>query len=559
MDPLTPTPAEGPPGSKARSLRVLIFAILLFGALLRVALFRDWPPAGVGFEEEEQGMAAGDLVEGRGALSALATLAGQEQEQKLPIGAATLSFAFLGVGLRQLRIPFLLSSLLIAPLLSLLLRRFVRPEIEAVVLFLYVVAWWPAAVSGVADEIFFTIPALLLALLLYERFRETKSPRTGFLLGVLSGVLLLEYTAYRAVGPLVFASLAAAGTAEAVRMARRDGRPVASVARAAFRGWAPGLAALVLSFVVTAGFLLKGSESRYLFVEALQRHRVHSQSAFARPAGELLTFVGERLAETARNLGNLDETLYFMRAPSLFDPVTAAVLGVSVLMALATPRRRPNALVGTWTLVFVGGAMFLTGNINLYRYSIVVPLLFLLSGFGLEAAWERLGGSRSRRLFLAVLSIAALGAGVWNLRVLFGTFIRDPEVRARWVFPSSAVAEWIRRTPRDAPVVVVCPTDDEGSLDSVDFRSPSRRWLVAGRNVRTFDLSEEWLPAPPDVVSGGRGSGFYYVFVHFWDRDDLVRKVMERYPGARPAGTIDVERRLVRIRTVFVPPEKRDG
>jgi len=559
LDPLTPTPADGPPGSRPRAFRVLILAILLFGALIRVALFREWPPAGVGFEEEEQGTAAADLVEGKGALSALATLVGEEQEQKLPIGAATLSFAYLGIGLRQLRVPFLLSSLLTAPLLSLLLRRFVRPEIEAVVLFLYVVAWWPAAVSGVADEIFFTIPALLFVLLLYERFRETKSPRTGFALGVLSGVLLLEYTAYRAVGPLVFASLAAAGVAETVRMAKPDGRPAATAARKALRSWAPGLAALVLSFVVTAGFLLKGSESRYLFVEGLLRHQAHRQSAFARSGGELLAFFPERLAETARNLGNLDESLYFMRAPSLFDPVTAVVLGVSVLFALATPRRRPNALVGTWTLVFVGGAMFLPGNINLYRYSIVVPLLFLLSGFGLQATWERLRAPRSRQVLLAVLSAAALGAGVWNLRQLFGTFVKDPEVRARWVLPSSAVAEWIRHVPKDVPVLVVCPTDDEGSLDSVDFRSPMRRWLVAGRNVRTFGLSEEWLPAPPDVVAGARGSGFYYVFVHFWDRDDLVRKVRERYPGARPAETIDVERRLVRIRTVFVPPEKRDG
>jgi hypothetical protein len=537
----------------------LIFAILLFGALIRVALFRDWPPPGIGFEEEEQGTAAADLLEGRGALSALATLAGEEQEQKLPIGAATLSFAYLGIGLRQLRVPFLLSSLLIAPLLSLLLRRFVRPEIEAVVLFLYVVAWWPAAVSGVADEIFFTIPALLLALLLYERFRETKSPRTGFVLGALSGVLLLEYTAYRAVGPLVFASLAAAGIAESVRMARHDGRPATTVAREALRRWVPGLAALGLTFVVMGGFLLMGSESRYLFVEGLMRHRAHRLSAFARSGGELLAFFPQRLVETARNLGNLDETLYFMRAPSLFDPATVVVVGLSVLLALATPRRRPNALVGTWTLVFAGGAMFLTGNINLYRYSIVVPLFFLLSGFGLQVAWERLGGPRSRQLFLAVLSAAALGAGVWNLHQLFGTFVKDPEVRARWVLPSSAVAEWIRHTPKDAPVVVVCPTGDEGSLDSVDFRSSMRRWLVAGRNVRTFGYSEEWLPAPPEVVAGARGSGFYYVFVHYWDRDDLVRKVRERYPGARPTETIDVKSRLVRIRTVFVPPQKQDG
>jgi hypothetical protein len=180
----------------------LTIAILAAAVILRLWRLAEWPPAGIGFEEYELGARAN--LPG-GPLDLLATTYGAPHEHALTAYAVSLSFAWLGTGFLQLRLPFVIGGLLAPFLFYAVCRRLVAWEPALFALSLFAVSWWQIAASRPADEIFFPLWAELAVLWLLLRFEDTAESWAAFGLALFSGLLIYEYSAYHLVMPLVIA------------------------------------------------------------------------------------------------------------------------------------------------------------------------------------------------------------------------------------------------------------------------------------------------------------------------------------------------------------------
>jgi len=489
-----PLTASWPP--RARWLAAALVAVAGFA---RVWGFPDWPPShGVGFEEEELGGAAIRLLEERW----------HPSEHRLPTYAAALGFVLFGPSLTSLRVVFVAMSAL-APLLFLgACRRLARPPVALLCTALYGFSWWATAAGRFADEIHFVAPLTAAVVWLLLVVLDEKSTLAALGLGLLSGALLFEYTAYRLVPLLVTGHLLLKLAARGWRALRTGPAPSWRSLAASFRP----LLALAAVFAIGLSVSTLPAAIAFLYrhgfspLEGFARHAEVPGATIRKASGELAHLVFARSANLARALVVPDqgEPIVWMNSepcrPSL-GPFAGAVLGAGCLLALLNLRRRLHALLAVWIAVSAGTALVVPLNENTMRYFTIFPVAWLLAASGLERAWP--GRDRRRAAQTLAVGAAALAAGVAvsDAAFLHLVLANDPAVSESFVNPCITTARVIGALPPGSRVILCSEVCNHIG------HHPDTRWLLAGREVVAVESQAEALqprqtePGPDFLVT----------------------------------------------------------
>jgi len=459
------------------------------GAMIRVWGSADFPPPeGMGYEEEEIGAAAGEILR-----------AGvQPPEHWLPAWAATAGFWVLGAGIPSMRVPFVLVSAL-SPLFLLLAARHVASrEVALFVTALWAVAWWPILAGRIADEIFFTAPLQLLALALLFRARDAGSPLAGWGAGLLCGLFLTEYTAYHAFPLIVLAGVGIAATLAVLRNRRAaPRRTLREAAREALQPFVATAGAFMLAFASLA-LPLASSALRtrgVSFAEGVVRHTAPASAVLKRPWPEYREIVVSRVRNlwTATHRPGCGEDSPWLnpgRAP-MVDGITGIAIGAGLALLAASATRRRHGLI--LSLVAIPVLVFLTipGNENFMRYFVVLPVAFLGAAAGLDVAWRR----SSRRVRFALLvagTVAVAVAALTNVRRALFVVPRDSDIRNSYRQEDVVLATWVGA--REAASRTVFLTDVEDS-EYPDVHV--LRWLLRGRRAHVAETLGQALRERP--------------------------------------------------------------
>ena len=520
----------------------LSLAILALASFVRVHGLASWPPFGLSFEEDQIGARALFLIETEGPWGGLLDGYGRSGEHKLTYAAAVAAFDLFGISPFAMRLPFVLASIATPVLFFFVCRRLVAPDVVLFPLLLLAAAWWPLAWGRVADEMFLPIPLQLAVVLLLVAFLDRGAPRTGFWLGLFSGLLAYEYTSFHLAPLVVLSTLILAAAGWTLRR-RRSGGPWPGWPEA--RSVVPGLAALALTWAILAATQLTEPGGLSWFAGGVQGHQESPTSLLTQGLSGVPGFVFERAALVLRRFADPADA-YLVPGPPIADGITLAAILLLGGIAAATVWRRGHGIVASWAAAIVAGATLLPGDVNLYRITAGVPFLFLLVALGLQTVWERLPGRRARLRLLVVLAILGTASAAWNLHRYFGVVVRDAALRVGWSIPRTAIAERIRRLPRGTPVVVLCKEEKEISFWGANVLDPEWAWLVHGWNVRVVHHPEEALRT---AAEGG-----LLVVAFPEEQIDLVERVRASFPSAREEEPLSATRAPIWARIWTIAP-----
>lgn len=550
--------APGPPLLPRRVLIGLTLAVLTAATIVRVWDLGEWPPNGIGFEETQ--LAARANL-GPNWPRNFIVMYSPPSEHALTAYATSLAFTFFGTGFLQMRLAYIIGGILCPFLLYAVCRKLVVWEVALFAVALFSVSWWQIAASRVADEIFFPLWAELAVLWLLLDFEETGRSWVAFLLALLSGLLIYEYTAYHLVVPVLAGYLLARALLWGIRLLR-DPAPAPERRRrviAAVRTYAPGVIAMLLVWTIIAQLQLVhdvrlGAES--WFLEGFRRHSsdangllAHLQASDDLPAFILHKLVIPVQAAYAPGYGDFCRYLAIGEHPA-FDRATAIAMGVGLVLVAATIGRRFHALVLVWaSLLFVAGAL-LPENPNLHRFYVALPFFYLFIALGAQVLWDWLRAPAARAVLLGICAAVVLYAGAVNLHHLFWVLMPNAELRDHWRWPRTEVINWIRAHGRDDWICVVA--DDERSIYGPNPMQPEWSWLVQDWNVLVSGSAAQCIRA-----RRGEAGARYYILALADPPTDLPALLRAHYPDARELAPIKVPTHNFVARTFLVPAQPR--
>jgi hypothetical protein len=500
-------------------LAALTIAILGLATFLRVHRLGSWPPPnGTSFEEAQLGQEASRLLH-EGAIP---------NEHMLAIGSPAAAFAIGGASLRTLRAPFMLAAVLTPFALYAAARRLLARELALVVTALLAVSWWSVAAGRIADELFFPVVLTPLAVLWLADFGDTARPSSAFLLALVSGVLVYEYTGYHIVPVLVLAYGLVAAAVHVVRfVATRDGEPIGR----ALRRWGPGVFVLALVWTDLSMRQVVGDtiEGRRYFIEGFARHGDAGCGIRARPREQWPEYVRDRMGALwqsgfASEGGAAIPKLGFAGRP-LFDRGAAAVLLGGLALLALTPWRRFHLLLAAWIGGSVAASTLFPCEVNPHRYFTILPIALLAAGLGWQVLWDRLRGGR-RGALLAVLGLAA-GASAWsNVGHLQRALFAGTEPWSVFDEPSTRLSLWMAGRERDALVWVVSDLFEHLGQPNDYY------WLLDGRRAVTAASLVDVVPSPE------RSAGpLYYLLIAKTPQPGVEALLASRYPGVERLDT----------------------
>lgn len=474
----------------SRRTTLLAAALVVAAGLARVWGFPDWPPMhGLGFEEEELGGAAVNLLE----------LSSHPIEHRLPTYAAALGFALFGPSIFSLRLVFVAMSALAPWLFFGACRRLARPQVALLCTAMYGFSWWATAAGRFADEIFFVAPLTAAVVRLLVVTLDERRTLPALALGVLSGALIFEYTAYRLVPVLLAGYLLIRLVRKAWREVRGAPEARLRALTAGFRPLVPRGAALLLgaSVSVLPAAIPFASASDASLLEAFRRHTAVPVATIHKRAGELAALVLKRSGRLAGALavpGHGEEIPWMnvaSRRPNL-GPIAAAVLATGCLLALLRLRTRLHGLLAVWITVSAGTALAVPLNENTMRYFTVFPVAWLLAASGLEQVWPGPSRPRAGRAAAAVAVTLAVAVAASDTYFLHHVLAPDAAVRANFASRCITTARVIGGHPPGS--LTVLASDVCGNL----AEHPDIKWLLAGRRVV---VAESLAEAVPPVAS----------------------------------------------------------
>jgi len=553
-----PLRAPQPTYLSRRVLSALTVGVLVGATLVRFWNLSVWPPPGIGFEEFQiGGRAWGASAPGWDfPLRNFLNVYTQPGEHALTVYATSLGFSALGPGFLELRLVFVVAGTLSPFLLYAVCRRLVSWEVSLFAVALFAVCWWQIAASRAADEIFFPIWVELAVLWLLLHFEETGRSWAAFLLALLSGLLIYEYTSYHMVPLLVIGYLLSRLAGFALHVLRlpsaADRWPAL---RAALHTYGAGVIAMAMTWVIVGHFQLLRDFSHgwsSYFAGGVTPHSADPDALFVQlksPAG-LPAFLLRKLsipllAAWSPNHGAFCSHTGLGQHPA-FDVVTAVCLGLGFLLVAATPRRRFHALVWIWAMAVIGGAALLPQNPNLHRYYMGLPLFYLIIALGAQIVWQAQRTPAARRAVLIVFAAAVAYASVANLHYFFAELIPDQARRDSWRFPRTEVAGWIRAHDRRDWICLVA--DDQRDIYGANPLQPEWHWLVDGWNLRVADSAAGCIPAPPDATGD-----LYYIDALPDRPSDFAAVLRAQYPTAREKVPIAVPHHDFLAPTYVVP------
>jgi hypothetical protein len=223
-------------------------------------------------------------------------------------------------------------------------------------------------------------------------------------------------------------------------------------------------------------------------------------------------------------------------------------MAVGFVLVAMTFWRRFHAFVLTWALLVICGAALLPANANMHRYYVGLPLFYLIIALGAEVLWRWLRRPVARCALLGVFAATTASAATDNMYHVFWQLFPDQTIRAHWIWPRTAVIEWIRAHKRSDWICVVA--DDNRSIYGPNPLQPEWKFLVAGWNVRVSELGE-CIPAPGDWDGS---EARYYIFARPDSPIDLEALLRTHYPDAEELAPIEVPEHRFTARAFYVPP-----
>jgi hypothetical protein len=462
-----------------------IFALAVF---MRVYLFGYFPPAdGAAFEEVQTG----------GVASSILHFHDRPLEFPLTGYLPALAFRLWGENSFTLRLPFLILGILTVIPFYLLLRELFEVEVALFGTLLLAVCRWHALVSRIADELF--LPIFFEVLLIYFLVKGHKTGKVShfFWLGLLTGYTFYAYTAYRAIPFFVLLFFGGQFLGGVFTHCRSSKKGLSGYLR---RTWASNyrqaLVFLVAALTILGPFIVVSWRGDRLFVEAFLRHVfVRGDTALAswrltltdwpaRVQRALLIFTHRGADYAALNLPG----------EPMLDPVSGVLLAWGVAYCLLTFYKPYRLFFLTWLFtIFLVGAI-LPLNFYVGRFSGLIPILFIVICFLIQALWEardRLFGQWGRR-GLALYLVAISGLAVYfNCDTFFGKQVHDSQVRAAYENSTLALCYYLSSLPSDTYIYLWSETQ------AVDFLFRPNDYMWACQNLRGEPLNNlaEGLPA----------------------------------------------------------------
>lgn len=370
-----------------------------------------------------------------------------------------LTFGIIGLDGWGLRTPFLVGGIAAPIFLFLALRRLVALPAAFAAAALLAGARWPAAAARFADEIFFPIWVVALALWLLVRAVQRWRQLDVLLFALVVSDLFYAYTAYRALPLTAFAfAVLVAG------VRRWRGQHDTGVLRHLT------LVAVTWIVLVGPGVVSGGSVGGSVFAEAFNRHA----------AGRGATPLEARLAHMWTMMGagvrvfliEGDTPPINVWGEPMLDAITGPFVALAVLLA-AWHWRQPwrSGLLAVVLLAFAG-ITFFPNNLYIGRFFVLLVPLFALIAFACDdlVRWRHAPGWTG-----SVLSAAAFALAAFNLQGL-QRIIDDPHVQESFLVPENTVVAAVHGAPLGARVVML--TDDaRNALEQSDYL-----WHTAGRS-----------------------------------------------------------------------------
>jgi hypothetical protein len=533
-----------------RLLGWLTAAVLALATFVRIWKVWEWPPNGLHFEEFEIGSGALGLnLPKEGLLLTTLQWYGALGEHKIPYVSTALSVHFFGSGYLPMRLPFMVAGVLAPFFLYAACRRLASWEVSLFALLLFSVSWLHIAGSRVADEIFFPVAMEAAILWSLVHFMDTGRMWSAYVVALLSGLLLYEYTSYHAVPFLVIGYL---GGAFIVFLARLENAEDRKAAFCAFtlgaRRYGPGILTMVMVWTIVACIMLAYDvlSGGGWFEGGVAGHSKDATGLLAQKVGDVPRFVLERIVvplEAAYRPDMFRTEAFGKSQHPMFDPATAFAMGLSLLLIALTFWRRFHALMLAWIgLVWFGGAL-LPGNINPFRFYMALPVLYLTIGLGVEVLW-RWARRRARWLLLLLMAAGGGYAAVDNLQHFFCWVV--PETRDVWEWPRTSIANWIRQRERDATFWVL--GTEPGWGDSTKMVGTNWGFLVEGWNVHETPADGDDLPAPERT-----GGPLYFILAYRPPNPEMEAKLRQRYPDAQALPPIEVARFKLSLPAFRIP------
>lgn len=497
-----------------------LVAIVLLGFVLRFYRYTDFPGTyGIhAIEEPQVGMRSAMILQG---------VHPWEFIFDNYLGAA-------GIYLRRdpsilsIRIPFTVVSALTTVPVHLALRALVSPPAALAGAFLFSVSSWNIIYSRCAHAVFPTNILVVTALALLLRFGRSRRLTAVPWIGLLCGLTLYGYAAYRGTPLLTLIFLGttligdlrsfrrvtdSAARQAAVSAIRRDLGALATVV-AMVAAWAWPI------YVMTSS---NAAQPSYYF-EAAIRSLSNKSYYTSDPAA----FARQRL-ERIRSTANIfmhhgdDSDTFNSPGEPMVDPLTGVCLTGGLMLALGFPRRRFHAfLLFMFAFLLLGGAVFVQ-NLDVRRLQGVTPFVAIFAALFIDRLWAFARHLPGGRVIAAVIVVvgAAFTVG-WNYNVYFNKMAHNTHVRQGFLNRYTIVIHYGRTRGAGREILLLS--------DLKYFFTPSDYyWLIEttmkGRALS--DLSELLPPAQLPPAAKRRS----VVIQHPHERHAIARLLTDLYPG----------------------------
>jgi 4-amino-4-deoxy-L-arabinose transferase-like glycosyltransferase len=413
---------------------IVVIAILLLAFALRTIDLTRVPP-GLHNDEVVAAKLTETVVNGR------LTIFFPEDTgmEPLPFYVAAPFMKFIGTTVFAIRLPAIFESMLALSIIFALGRRLFGKRAALIAIASFAITFWTLVFGRIVLNVTLLPPLATLLAYLFWRAWSSRGKREivlWLLTGVTLGLCLLAYTAARIL-PAILVVFAVY---------------VLITHQSDWRRWWKGIAiTLVVGAMVSAP----------MFIYLANNPSADDFSAFdiERPLVELKNGNLQPVIETSFNtLGMFafnGDPLPYYDVPNrpVFDPITALLLAIGLLIALWRWRKAEYAFVFIWFFIALAPGMLSQPAPNYTRTLAVQSVLFFLPGLAIVVLIDHFRA----KIIYAAFALLFVGNLVWTANDYFNVWPSIDTVRFWHQSGLYAVANILQSDPSSSPVAICLP------------------------------------------------------------------------------------------------------
>ncbi|NOZ26561.1 MAG: hypothetical protein GXP39_00725 [Chloroflexi bacterium] len=348
-----------------------------------------------------------------------------------------LFYWLLGPGYLTVKLPAIVSSVLVVIPLYLLAREMVRPSVAIAVIVLYATSRWGINVARWGHVNALT--PLFACLVLWLVWRGIHTGRWPYWIagGLAMGLSQYTYQAARAI-PVIATLFILWRTLFPRGYLHRHKRQI--------------LAFYALALLVYAPLGWTYLTDPLLFMERGRGVSVFNPLYTLEP-GKAIRDNILAYFQAFHYRGDTNPRHNLVGAPQL-EGITAALLVIGLGYAIARWRRPASALCLIWSGVFLAAGVLTQGAPNTFRIYGVLPAFLLLCGLAIEvlwSAWERIDPPSAEHLSLAILAATITWAGLDGTTTYFGQQGWQPGAWSEFNVGQTRAGQYLHRVIGDEP------------------------------------------------------------------------------------------------------------